>query len=269
MTRVFVTPAIVPPSGQVTIHVEDYEGGEEPKNIQVGFSRVELNREVSSFSLGMTVETAARFNVTITLPEGIKHGPHLLTDLRLIAIPEDNTDGQFDRQVNLLVGSTEMADISVYFGDAPSRPAVDEIRDLHDQRLERIQTRIEVGTVSTTSRLRVAYLYNELLVHGQQHCDGYSVLPYGSGLAPTSMLSAINEFSAGVFGGTFQMRPEQMDEFRSQQPLAAILFHNVGAASSEEAMRGTRSRAEEISLALEPFQRKPSRGFTRAANADS
>lgn len=250
MARVYITPAVVPPGGQVTVHVESYEGPQDSKNVQVGFSRVELRREVGSFSTGVIANAAEQFEVTVTLPEGVQLGPHLLTDFRLLPVQDAEGHPQPGDQVNLLVGELQLADLSVFFGDTPSRETVDQIRELHAQRLERIQARIEVGAVPASNRLRVAYLYSGLLVHAPQHCEGYSILPYGHGLAPTSIFSALNEFSAEVFAVTFSLLQQQVNEFASQQPLAAILFHNVGAASADAAMQDTRPRADEISLAL-------------------
>lgn len=251
VTRVYLTPTIVPPGGQVTIHVEDYDGNEGPADAQVGFSRVELHREVFGFSACINAIASKNFQLNLIVPEIIKNGPHVLTDLRLIpSAPDDGVIPSIGKHVNLLTGRDILENIVIYFGEKPSISAVDEIQDLRAKRIERIEKRIEVGTAPASGRLRVAYLYNGLLVRAPQHCEGYSILPYGEGLAPTSIFSALNQFSAEVFRVTFPLQQQQVNQYSSQQPLAAILFHNVGATSADTAMKGMRSRADEISLAL-------------------
>ena len=144
MTRVYIIPAVVSPGGQVTICVDTYAGSLDRKNVQIGFSRVELRRDVDSFSVGVFANTAKNFKLTVTVPERLQPGPHLLTDFRLI--PEEDVKGnlRIGDHVNLLAGEHQLEDLSVFVGDKPASETADQIRNLHAQRLERIQHRIEI-----------------------------------------------------------------------------------------------------------------------------
>lgn len=254
MIQVEVTPKVVRAGSTITVRVSGYDGPMGAANIQVNCVHVELARDRFSFSTGIQIEVAEEFAVTLNVPDGVPAGPHFLAGLQALA--PQNPDGPPTvpvTQRNLLDRNADLQRISFLVeGENPGegQAPAELIRELHARRERRIRTRIEVGNSPYSITAQVAYLYSGLLVHAPQHCEGYSILPYGEGLPPTSAHMALNAFSSLAFNAAFQLTPQQVAEFSSQQPLAAIVFHTIGAQSVEAAMLGVRPLVDDIALTL-------------------
>ncbi|MFL5256016.1 MAG: hypothetical protein ACJ8AI_24615, partial [Rhodopila sp.] len=151
-------------------------------------------------------------------------------------------DGTIDVQnLAFLVGEEDVGTAQV---------SAELIHELYAERERRVRTRIEVGDPPYAITAQVIYLFSGLLVHTPQHCEGYSILPYGEGLPPTSIHMALNAFSVPVFNVAWEVTPQQTNEFSSQRPLAAVVFHTIGAQSVETAMQGVHPLVDDIALAL-------------------
>ena len=61
---------------------------------------------------------------------------------------------------------------------------------------------------------------------------------------------ALNAFAGPALNRLFQLTPEQAVAFSSQRPLAAVVFHTIGAQNVEAAIRGVRSLVDNIAQAL-------------------
>jgi len=254
VVKVEVTPKIVSPGSPITVRVTGYDGPKEFANIQAECVFVELARDLLSFSTGMQVELADEFTFMLNVPAGARRGPHFLAGLRVRA--REDPDGSTAAPVvqrNLLERRLDVEGLAFLVGDDDAgvgRSAAELIQELHSQRERRIRTRIEVGNCPDAITAQVAYLYTGLLVHGPQHCQGYSILPYGDGLPATSIHTALNAFANTAFNVVFELTSQQAAEFSSQRPLAAVFFHAVGAESAQAAMQGVRPLVDDIALAL-------------------
>lgn len=250
MAKISITPNCVMPGDIITIKVASYDGPSERVNLQLTFDRVELERDHFAFSLGQDADIAPDFEVSIKVPLEVQTGPYLLADLRGrdIELPGDPPVSQ---SRDLLAADQPLDGLAFYIGARPqSRPVVEEIEALYRERRDRIEKKFDVGSLPHLLTAQVVFLYSGLLVHGQQHCQGYSVIPYGNGLSPASSIRALNEFSSRVFDVAFSETMEQAAHYAQSKPLAAIVVHRVGAETLHAAVEGIRPLVNDAALAL-------------------
>lgn len=251
MAKISITPIHAMPGDTLIIKVTSYDGPSERVNLQLNFFRVELERDHFAFGLGQETDIAPDFEVCITVPLGVQAGPYFLADLRGLDIELPGDPAAIHQPRILLAAHQPLEGRAFYIGASPqSSPVVEEIEALHRQRLDRIHKKFDVGSPPHPLTAQVAFLYSGLLVHGQQHCQGYSVIPYGNGLSPASSIRALNEFSSEVFGVAFPETKEQAAQYSQSKPLAAIVVHRVGAATLLAAVEGIRPLVNDVALAL-------------------
>jgi hypothetical protein len=253
VTQIEVMPKVIRPGSAITIRVSGYDGPTGLRAIQADCVFVEPARDRFSFSIQIQVEVSHEFTVTLAVPDGVPVGPHFVA--RLTLAPQAPNDSKVApvAQWNLLDGTTDVHLLAFLVGDEDvgmAQTPAELVHELHTQRERRIRTRIEVGDPPRAITAQVIYLFSGLLVHAPQHCEGYSILPYGEGLPPTSIQMALNAFAGFAFNVALQIAPQQAAEFSGQRPLAAVVFHTIGAQSVEAAMRGVRPLVDDIALAL-------------------
>lgn len=239
------------PGDTLTIRVESYDGPSGRVNLQLSFVRVELERDRFAFGSGQEADFAPDFEVCITVPLEAQAGPHFLAELRGLDIELPGEPATIPRPGVLLTADQPLEGRAFYIGSQlQSRLVVEEIENLHRERMDRIQKKFDVGNSPHSLTAQVTFLYSGLLVHGQQHCQGYSIIPYGNGLSPVSSIEAVNEFASRVFGVAFSETEEQVAQYAQSKPLAAIVVHRVGAATLLVAFEGIRPLVDDVALAL-------------------
>ena len=250
MAKISITPNSVMPGDIISIKVASYDGPSERVNLQLNFVRVELERDNFAFGLGQEADIAPDFEVCITVPLEAQAGPYFLADLYGLDI--EILGAPVIPQPRVLLAAHQPLDgRAFYIGARPqNRPVVEEIEALHRERIDRIQKKFDVGSPPHSLTAEVAFLYSGLLVHGQQHCQGYSVIPYGNGLSPASSIRALNEFSSEFFDVVFPETKEQAAQYAQSKPLAAIVVHRVGAETPLAAIEGIRPLVNDVALAL-------------------
>lgn len=251
MAKIRITPARAMPGETLTIQVYNYDGPSERVNLQLSLVRVELERDHFAFGSGQEVDISTDFEVRMTVPLEAQAGPYFLADLRGLDIELPGEPAAISWPRVLLTDDQPLEGRAFYIGArSESRTVVEEIEALHRERMDRIQMKFDVGSPPHPLTAQVAFLYSGLLVHGQQHCQGYSVMPYGNGLGPASSIRAVNEFSSEVFGVAFSENEEQAGHYAQSKPLAAIVVHRVGAATLPAAVEGIRPLVNDVALAL-------------------
>jgi hypothetical protein len=239
------------PGDTLTIKVERYDGPSERVNLQINFVRVELERDHFAFGSGQEADIGSAFEVSITVPQEAQSGPYFLADFRGLDIELAGDPLPSSEPRVLIADSQPLEGRAFYVGEQPQdRPVVEEIQYLHGQRLDRIRKTFHVGDLPHALTVQVAFLYSGLLVHGQQHCQGYSIIPYGSGLSPASSIGAMNEFASLAFGAVFPETEGPAAEYSQSKPLAAIVVHRVGAETLQAAFEGIRPLVDDVALAL-------------------
>lgn len=239
------------PGDTLTIKVECYDGPSERVNLQLTFVRVELERDHFAFGSGQEADLAPDFDVCITVPLEAQAGPYFLAELRGLDIELLEEPAAISRSRVLLTTDQPLESRAFYIGASlQSRLVVEEIEGLYRERMDRVQKKFDVGNPPHSLTAQVTFLYSGLLVHGQQHCQGYSIIPYGNGLSPASSIGALNEFASGVLGIAFLETEEQTAQYAKSKPLAAIVVHRVGAATLLAAFEGIRPLVNDVALAL-------------------
>lgn len=251
MTKISITPNRAMPGDILTIKVASYGGPSERLNLQLNFVRVELERDHFAFGLGQEVDIATNFEIRIVIPQEVQAGPYFLADLLGLDIELPGNLAVNNQPRALLADQHSLEGRAFYIGATPqSQSVVEEIKDLHRERIDRIQKKFYIGNPPYPLNAKVAFLFSGLLVHGQQHCQGYSVIPYGKGLSPASSIRALNEFSSEVFGVAFPESKEQAVHYGLSKPLAAIVVHCVYAGTLFDAFEGIRPLINDVALAL-------------------
>lgn len=251
MAKISVSPINAMPGDTLTITVESYDGPSERVNLQINFVRVELERDHFAFGSGQEADIAPDFEVCITVPQDVQVGPYFLAELRGLDIRLPGEPLSVSPPRVLITNDQPLEGRAFYVGTQPqNRLVVEEIEALHRQRMDRIQRKFDVGNPPHHLTAQVAFLYSGLLVYGQQHCQGYSIIPYGNGLGPASSIGAVNEFASAAFGAAFSGTEEQAVEYAQSKPLAAIIVHRVGASTLLAAVEGIRPLIDDVALAL-------------------
>lgn len=254
MALINVEPSAVHPGGVLNIKVSAYDGPTGFADIQINLFLVELARDKLVFSMAMQIEVAKEFTITVNVPKQALTGPFYVANL-LISLASNSNDEMetINERIEIIDENLKLENISFLIVDGNWKPicgAADMIREFYAKRARRVKTRFEVGELPPTITTQVAYLFTGMLIHTPQHCKGYSILPYSQGLPPTSYHAALNSFTNEFFATTFNLTPQQEREFSTGRPLAAVVFHEIGAQSIDAAMEGTRGLVENIVKAI-------------------
>ena len=206
MTQVELIPKVVPPGAVLTVRVSGYDGPTGFVDIQADCVFVQLARDRFGFSISLKVEAAEEFAVMLSVPDGAPTGAYFLAKLLVLATRHPAVSPAAPVvQRNMLDGTIDLQSLAFLVGEdvagTEQAPAA-QIQELRAQREQRIQTRIDVGDSPYAITAQVTYLYSGLLVHAPQHCEGYSILPYGDRLSPASKRRwrASPNFAAGAAG---------------------------------------------------------------------
>ena len=229
--------------------IEDYAGPTWP-SVSFEVCRVEVERDICVLSTNSYARVSGNFSVTIDITQEWAVGIYRIENIRLVQ--QSNPIGPPISQIYLSEGQSIFFEVRDVTAPAASEDEIrSKFKSLSARRVDRIRTPIVIDDLvgGNDDYFTAAVLVSGLLIHNPQHCEGYSLIPFGNGLGLETFMNAANEY-VSTFGAKFETNPEMVREIGNANPLLAIFFHRVFGATEDRVKAEILERAREITSAI-------------------